>query len=73
LTRVSVGLGESPLHSVYDQPGAAAVHAHFDRVLHALGEKLPAFAEHLDADRANILAFSGFPKAIWHQIWSDNP
>ena len=61
------------LHSVYDQPDAAAVHAQFDRVLDALGEKLPAVAEHLDAARADILAFTGFPKACWRQIWSNNP
>ena len=30
-------------------------------------------AEHLDAARADILAFTGFPKAIWRQIWSNNP
>jgi transposase-like protein len=61
------------LHSVYDQPDAAAVHAQFDRVLDALGDKLPAVATHLDAARADILAFTGFPKAIWRQIWSNNP
>ncbi len=61
------------LHSVYDQPDTASVHAQFDRVLDALGEKLPAVAEHLDTARADVLAFTGFPKAIWRQIWSNNP
>ena len=61
------------LHSVYDQPDTASVHAQFDRVLDALGDKLPGVAEHLDAARADILAFTGFPKAIWRQIWSNNP
>ena len=61
------------LHSVYDQPDTASVHAQFDRVLDALGDKLPAVAEHLDQARADILAFTGFPKAIWRQIWSNNP
>jgi len=61
------------LHSVYDQPDTGSVHAQFDRVLDALTDKLPAVAEHLDAARADILAFTGFPKAIWRQIWSDNP
>jgi transposase-like protein len=61
------------LHSVYDQPDAAAVHAQFDRILDGLGEKLPAVAEHLDAARADVLAFTSFPKAIWRQIWSNNP
>jgi transposase-like protein len=61
------------LHSVYDQPDADAVHAQFDRVLDTLGEKLPAVAAHLDAARADVLAFTGFPKEIWRQIWSNNP
>ena len=61
------------LHSVYDQPDAASVHAQFDRVLDTLQDKLPQVAAHLDAARADILAFTAFPKAIWRQIWSNNP
>ena len=61
------------LHSVYDQPDAAAVNAQFDRLIDYVGEKLPAVAEHLDAARADILAFTGFPKDVWTQIWSNNP
>jgi putative transposase len=61
------------LHSVYDQPDATAVHEQYDRVLDALSEKLPAVAEHLDTARADVLAFSTFPKEIWRQIWSNNP
>ena len=61
------------LHSVYDQPDAASVHAQFARVLDALEEKLPAVAAHLDAARADILAFTAFPREVWRQIWSNNP
>jgi transposase-like protein len=61
------------LHSVYDQPHAASVHAQFGRVLDTLEEKLPQVAAHLDTARADILAFTAFPKAIWRQIWSNNP
>jgi transposase-like protein len=61
------------LHSVYDQPDRDAVHEQYDRILDALGDKLPAVAEHLDAARADVLAFSTFPKEIWRQIWSNNP
>jgi transposase-like protein len=61
------------LHSVYDQPDGDSVHAQLDRVLEALAGKLPAVAAHLDAARADILAFTAFPKAIWRQIWSNNP
>ena len=61
------------LHSVYDQPDAESVNAQFDRVLEGLYEKLPKVAEHLELARADILAFTAFPKEIWRQIWSNNP
>jgi putative transposase len=61
------------LHSVYDQPDAAAVHAQFDRVLDALSDKLPRVAQHLDDARADLLAFTAFPREVWRQIWSNNP
>jgi putative transposase len=61
------------LHSVYDQPDTASVHAQYDRLLAAVADKLPKVAEHLDAARADVLAFTAFPKEIWRQIWSNNP
>jgi len=61
------------LHSVYDQPDADSVHAQYDRVIDALESKLPKVAEHLDAARSDLLAFTAFPKQIWRQIWSNNP
>ena len=61
------------LHSVYDQPDAASVHAQFDRLLDYVSGKLPTVAEHLDAARADILAFTTFPKDVWTQVWSNNP
>jgi putative transposase len=61
------------LHSVYDQPDAAAVRAQFDRILDSLGDKLPQVAAHLDAARDDILAFTAFPKEAWRQAWSNNP
>jgi hypothetical protein len=68
-----LAVGASPLHSVYDQPDAASVQAQFDRVLDALADKLPRVAEHLEAARADVLAFTAFPKEVWRQIWSNNP
>jgi putative transposase len=61
------------LHSVYDQPDATSVHAQFDRVIDAVADKLPKVAEHLDTARPDVLAFTGFPKELWRQIWSNNP
>ncbi|HRW19731.1 MAG TPA: IS256 family transposase [Dermatophilaceae bacterium] len=69
----SWGWVKALLHSIYDQPDAQAVHAQFDRVVEALTEKLPHVADHLQQARADILAFTAFPKEIWRQIWSNNP
>ncbi|MCH8627591.1 IS256 family transposase [Arsenicicoccus piscis] len=61
------------LHSVYDQPDRPAVHAQFDRLLDYVDGKLPEVHDHLDGARADILAFTDFPKDVWTQIWSNNP
>ncbi|WP_206477259.1 IS256 family transposase [Microbacterium sp. KRD172] len=61
------------LHSVYDQPDGASVNAQFDRLLDYVEDKLPAAHAHLDAARADILAFTEFPDGLWAQIWSNNP
>jgi putative transposase len=29
--------------------------------------------DRLDGARAEILAFTAFPKELWRQIWSNNP
>jgi putative transposase len=61
------------LHSVYDQPDATSVHDQYDRLIDAIAGKLPKVAAHLDAARADVLAFTAFPKELWRQIWSNNP
>ena len=61
------------LHSVFDQPDAQSVGAQYDRIIDALTDKLPKVAAHLDGARADLLAFTAFPKQIWRQIWSNNP
>ena len=60
------------LHSIF-RPDAESVVAQYDRVLDALTDKLPKVAEHLDAARDELLAFTAFPKQIWRQIWSSTP
>ena len=61
------------LHSVFDQPDADSVHAQFDRLVEAVADKLPKVGDHLEQARADLLAFTAFPKEIWRQIWSNNP
>src|SRR5687768_7119661 len=61
------------LHSVFDQIDADAVHAQYDKLLDQIEASLPEVHDHLDAARADVLAFTAFPKAVWRQIWSNNP
>ena len=56
------------LHSVYDQPDADAVQAQFDRLLDYVDGKLPEVFGHLDAARADILAFTEFPEGVESRI-----
>jgi putative transposase len=61
------------VRTVFDQPDADAVRAQYERVVAAIEQKFPAAAEHLDDARADLLAFTAFPREIWRQIWSNNP
>jgi transposase-like protein len=61
------------VRTVFDQPDSEEVHAQFDRVVTALEAKLPKAAEHLGDAREQLLAFTGFPRECWTQVWSNNP
>jgi transposase-like protein len=61
------------VRTIFEQPDAKAVFAQHRQVVDALEAKFPAAAEHLDDARDDILAFAAFPKAVWRQIWSNNP
>lgn len=61
------------VRSVFAQPDADSTHAQFDQVLHHLEDRFPEAAELLADAREELLAFSAFPKAVWRQVWSNNP
>ena len=61
------------VRTIFDQADTDAVCAQYERVVAGLGEKYPAAAEHLDAARDELLAFTDYPREIWRQIWSNNP
>ncbi|MFV2176254.1 IS256 family transposase [Actinomadura sp. LOL_016] len=61
------------VRTIFDQPAAEEVHAQHARVVDSLNAKHPDAAEHLDQARPDLLAFTGFPRQIWRQIWSNNP
>lgn len=62
------------VRTIFAQPDPESVWAQHRRVvehLHQVG--LTDAADHLDQAGVEILAFTGFPKAHWKQIWSNNP
>jgi len=61
------------VRAIFEQPDAASVRGQHAQVVAALEAKLPQAAEHLDAARDDILAFTAFPREVWRQIWSNNP
>lgn len=61
------------VRTIFDQPAAEEVHAQHARVVASLEVKHPDAAEHLDQAKPDLLAFTGFPRQLWRQIWSNNP
>ncbi len=62
------------VRTIFAQPDPESVWAQHRRVVDHLADVgLVDAAEHLDQAASQILAFTGFPKAHWRQIWSNNP
>jgi putative transposase len=61
------------VRTIFDQADTTEVNAQFDRVVDGLTEKLPRAATHLEEAKADLLAFTAYPREIWRQIWSSNP
>ena len=61
------------VRTVFAQPDAESTWAQMTRVVNQLEERFPE-AAHLLADASHdVLAFTGFPKQHWRQLWSNNP
>ena len=61
------------VRTIFAQPDAASVWEQHARVVEQLTERFPAAAELLADAAGDVLAFTGFPKEHWKQIWSNNP
>jgi transposase-like protein len=76
LTRVpkaQQGLVATLVRTIFEQPDATQVHAQHARVVDQLTDRFPAAAELLVDAAGDLLAFTGFPREHWRQIWSNNP
>ena len=61
------------VRSIFAQPDADAVREQHRHVVDQLHPRFPEAAELLDEAGEDVLAFTAFPVAHWHQIWSNNP
>jgi len=61
------------VRSIFAQPDADEVWAQHGRVVEQLEKRFSAAAKLLAEAAEDILAFSAFPKAVWRQVWSNNP
>lgn len=61
------------VRSIFAQPDADSARAQHTAVVEQLERRFPEAAKLLDEAAEELLAFTAFPKAIWKQIWSNNP
>jgi putative transposase len=76
LAKVSKGHAEmvaATIRTIFAQPGQKEVRAQVDKVADMLTEQFPAVAQLLLDAKADLTAFSDFPRAHWQKIWSTNP
>jgi len=60
------------VRSIFAQPDADSVHDQHSRIVAQLEGRFPDAAALLDEAGPEILAFTGFPKEHWRQLWSKN-
>jgi putative transposase len=60
------------VRTIFAQPDADTVHEQHARIVSQLQARFPEAAVLLDDVRPDLLAFTGFPKEHWRQLWSNN-
>jgi putative transposase len=63
----------SMFRMVFAQPDPGAVHATWDEVRDRLTASFPKIGPLMDQAKAEVLAFTPFPKTHWQKVWSTNP
>lgn len=71
--KVHQSLVATLVRSIFDQPDREQVLAQHARIVEQLTERFPDAANMLVDAAGDLLAFAGFPKEHWRQIWSNNP
>ena len=61
------------VRTIYQQPSGEEVHVQIERVVDQLSDRFPEASSMLAEGGTDILAFTGFPRSHWKQVWSNNP
>ena len=61
------------IRTIFAQPDPEHVHEQFEVIAAMLGRQAPKVEAMMRAAKEDLLAFTGFPRAHWRQIWSTNP
>jgi transposase-like protein len=59
--------------TIFAQPDADTVSDTWEQVRDQLAARFPKIGPLMDQAKAEVLAFTGFPRAHWSKIWSTNP
>ncbi len=59
--------------TIFAQPDPQAVSRAWEEVRDQLAASFPKVGPLMDEAKAEVLAFTAFPKAHWRKIWSTNP
>jgi putative transposase len=66
-------MAASMFRMIFAQPDPAAAHATWDEVRDRLTASFPKIGPLMDDAKAEVLAFTSFPKPHWQKVWSTNP
>jgi len=59
--------------TIFAQPDPATVAATWDTVRDQLAAPFPKIGPLMDDAKAEVCAFTAFPRSHWRQVWSTNP
>ena len=63
----------SLFRTAFAQPGPESASDVWDQVHDRLAATFPKIGPLMDAAKAEVLAFTAFPRSHWAKIWSTNP
>jgi len=68
-----MGMVAAVFRTIFAQPDATTVAATWEEVRDQLAKSFPRIGPLMDEAKAEVLAFTAFPRAHWSKIWSTNP